>query len=233
MKKIIIPIVIAILFFSNSLFAQIEPIKPPQIIIWPESYVAGEETFYLEGIALPEAEIIISLEKEKRELKRWQTLSNEKGEWFFSTKELIGSGTYYLSVKAKDKKGMVSDISDSYPVEISLSGLSLGPLMLTFKILVSILGIFLGLIVVLGGYFIGSAQRTKKILKKETREAKESLRNNFATLKKEIEKRIELLDFQPGFNPAERKVCDDLKEFLKTAEESVNKEIKDIEKELE
>ncbi len=69
MKKIIIPIVIAILFFSNSLFAQIEPIKPPQIIIWPESYVAGEETFYLEGIALPEAEIIISLEKKKESLK--------------------------------------------------------------------------------------------------------------------------------------------------------------------
>ncbi len=159
-------------------------------------------------------------------------MSNEKGEWFFSTKELIGSGTYYLSVKAKDKKGMEATSQTVILLNI-FERFVFRATKFTFKILVSILGIFLGLIVVLGGYFIGSAQRTKKILKKETREAKESLRNNFATLKKEIEKRIELLDFQPGFNPAERKVCDDLKEFLKTAEESVNKEIKDIEKELE
>jgi len=42
-----------------------------------------------------------------------------------------------------------------------------------------------------------------------------------------------MLDSRPGFTEKERKVCDELKETLKVAEESVSKEIKDIEKELE
>jgi len=41
-----------------------------------------------------------------------------------------------------------------------------------------------------------------------------------------------MLDSQPGFNPEERKICDDLKKVLKNAESSVSKEIEDIEKEL-
>ncbi len=42
-----------------------------------------------------------------------------------------------------------------------------------------------------------------------------------------------MFDAQPGFSERERKVYDELKKTLKITEESVEKEIKDIEKELE
>ncbi len=211
----------------------IEPIESPQITLWPQIHVSGEEIFYIEGEALPEVEIIIFLKKNGEDIKRWQTLSNNQGEWLFSTRELIKSGTYYLSVQAKDKRGAISNLSESRKIEVLLSGLSFGLFIVSFKTIVLVLlsGLFLGIII--AGYFVYRTKRTKKILQKETREVRESVHKSFDGLRKEIEERIEMFDSQPGFSKEERKVCDDLKEALKIAEESVNKEIKDVEKELE
>jgi len=211
----------------------VAPIESPQITTWPKTHVSGEETFYVEGISLPEAEIIISLEKDGKKIKSWLTLSNSQGEWSFSTKELIKSDTYYLSAQAKDKRGAESTPSESYKIEISLSGLSLGPVIISFRklVLFLILALFLGIIAAI--YFVYKSRRAKKILQKETQEAKEILLKAFYTLEKEIEERIELMDSQPGFSPEERKACKELKEVLKTAKDSVSKEIRDIEKELE
>ncbi|GAI18203.1 unnamed protein product [marine sediment metagenome] len=39
-----------------------------------------------------------------------------------------------------------------------------------------------------------------------------------------------MLDSQPGFSPEERKICEDLNKVLKNSEETIGKEIKDIEK---
>jgi len=211
----------------------VEPIASPQITIWPKTYIAGEETFYIEGTALPEIEIIIFLEKNGKEIKRWQTTSNSQGEWSFSTKELMKSGLYYLSAKAEDKRGAVSELSDSRKVKVLLSGMHLGSFIVAFRTLLVFLVLVLFLGITLVGYFVYRILRTKKILRKETQEAKKSLSQNFDTLRKEIEERIEMLDSQPGFSPEERKIYEDLKEYLKIAEESVSKEIKDIEKELE
>jgi len=94
----------------------VEPIESPQITLSPEKYVAGEETFYLEGTALPEVEIIIFLKENGKEVKKWLTSNNMQGEWSFSTRELIKSGLYYLSAVAKDKRGVESQPSASYEI---------------------------------------------------------------------------------------------------------------------
>jgi len=217
----------------------VEPIESPQITIWPGTYISGEEVLYIEGTALPENEITIFLKKNERYpptaqvIKKWQALSNSQGEWSFSTKELIKSGTYYLSAQAKDKRGAVSEVTTPETVKVSLSGLALGPILITFKTLVLIFALISILGILIFGFLVFRIRQSKKILRKETQEAKESVRTSFEGLRKEIEKRIEMLDSQPGFTEKERKVCDELKETLKVAEESVSKEIKDIEKELE
>jgi hypothetical protein len=208
------------------------PIESPQVNIWPKTYVAGEEVFYIEGTALPENEITIFLKENEELIKEWQTLSNNQGEWSFSTKELIKSGNYYLSAQAKDKRGALSEVTSPEIVEVSLSGLALGPILITFKVLVLIFALISILGIFIFGFLAFRIRQSKEILKKETQEAKESVQTSFAGLRKEIEKRIEMLDSRPGFTEKERKVYDELKETLKVAEESVSKEIKDIEKEL-
>jgi len=54
----------------------------------------------------------------------------------------------------------------------------------------------------------------------------------FEALKGNIEEQIAKLDGDPDLNEREKKICDNLKEALKTSEKLIEKEIKDIEKEL-
>ena len=211
---------------------EVEPIENPQITLSPVKYIAGEETFYLEGVALPEVEIIIFLKENGKEVKRWLTSSNRQGEWSFSTRELIKSGLYQLSAMAKDKRGVESNPSDSYEIEVSLSGISLGPFIIAFRKLIPFLILILFFGIIIAGYFTYKIRHAKKILQKETREVEERLHQAFDTLRAEIEERISMFDSRPGFNEREKKICDELKEALKAAEESVKKEIKDVEREL-
>ncbi len=207
-------------------------IEIPQIAIYPETYISGEETFYIEGTSLPEVEIIVSLEKDGKKIKTWQTTSNNQGKWSLLINELVKSGTYYLSAQAKNKKGVASNPSESYKIEILFSGLSLGPIMISFRNLVLFLTLILILGVIIAIYFVRRGRKAKKVLQKETQEAKESLHRGLGILREEIETRIELMDSRPGFNPKEKETCQELKETLRATEESVSKEIQDIEKEL-
>jgi len=207
-------------------------IESPQITIYPQTHISGEETLYIEGTSLPEAEVVVSLEKDNKKVKTWQTTSNNQGEWSLLINELIKSGNYYLSAQAKNNRGVASNSSESYKIEVLLSGLSLGPIMVSFKNLVLFLALILILGIIASVYFIWKSGQAKEILRKETLEAKESLHQGIGVLRKEIETKIELMDSRPGFNSKEKKICQELKGALNTAEESIGKEIEDIEREL-
>lgn len=210
----------------------IDPIETPIITISPEKYISGEETLYIEGTALPEVNVIIFLKTGDEEIKKWQTTSNEKGEWSLSVKDLIEPGTYNLSVMAQDERGAVSNISQDYKIVVSFSGLALGGLMVTFKDLILVLIIIILLGILFAVWRAIKAHLTKKKLKKEIKEAKDSLLNNFSNLEKEIESKIGLVDLQPGLNEQEKKAYENIRQSLKNAQESIDKEIKDIEKGL-
>ena len=210
----------------------IDPIETPEITVFPEKYIAGEETFYMEGTSLPEVDIMISLKSGSEEIRKWQTVSSDKGEWSFSTKDLIKPGIYNLSVIAQDKRGAISNPSQDYIIETSFSGLSMGGMMITFKYLIIILIAVLSLGIIFAAWHVYRAYLTKKILKKEIKEAKESLLNNFSNLEKDIEKKIGLVDAQPGLSEQEKKAYENIRQSLKDAQQSIDKEIKDIEKGL-
>ncbi|MCP6718028.1 MAG: cohesin domain-containing protein [Patescibacteria group bacterium] len=217
---------------ANTL-VDIEPIETPVISVWPEKYIAGEEIFYLEGQALPEVKIIISLEKNGQNVKEWYSRSNQLGEWSFSTKELVQSGIYSLSAKVQDERGVFSNDSDVHKIEVSLSGISLGIFTISFKsiILFLSLSLFLGFLFI--GYLVYNVGQTKKTLRKETREVRKSVLRGFELLEKEVESQIEMFDSRSGFNKKERKLYDDLREDFKIVQDFIGKEIEDIEKELE
>jgi len=238
-KKLILIIIFTSFFlFFGQVFAQTEK---PRFTLCPERYIAGEETLYLEGTALPGTEVIISLQEGEKEIKRWQILSNEKGEWSFSTRELINSGRYYLAVK---EKGEGNDFADRRLIEISLSGFSLpvpsffetwagkGPYPIAFRNLVLVLALILAAVAMAVLYFMGRTWQIKRILRKETQEARTTLLSSFESLNKEIEEQIKSFDFQPGFSAREREVYEELKKSLIAARDSIEKEIRDIERVL-
>ena len=211
----------------------IAPIESPEITFYPKIYIAGEEVLYIEGQAPAESEITIFLEKDGKTVKEWHSLSNVQGSWSFSTKELIKSGTYELSAQAKDKRGALSYPSAGYSITVSFKGLALGPFMVSFKTLALLLFLFLSLGIIALGFFIYRVYATKKLLRKETKEAKEVLSRVFTALKQEVKEQIELFDSKAGFNEQEKKVYDDLMAALDVSEEVIRKEIHDVEKEIE
>lgn len=142
------------------------------------------------------------------------------------------SGVYYLSAQAQDQRGAKSPPADSQRIEVSLSGLSLGSFLISFQTLILFLLTILLLGVMAAGYFFYRTARIKRQLLKETREVKESVHQAFQALDEEIEEKIQTVDSQPGFSPQEKKIYSGLKETLKIAEEFINKEIADVEKEL-
>ena len=74
-------------------------------------------------------------------------------------------------------------------------------------------------------------QRRKK-LRKEITEAEKALYSAFKALKEETEEQIAKLDGKPDLSNREKKICDELKKTLKISEKFIDKEIKDIEKEI-
>ncbi len=208
---------------------QIEPIASPQISSWPELYLAGEETLYLSGTALPQVEVTVSLAKQGKLIAFWQTVSDLQGEWSLATKQLFPSDNYTLSAQAKDSRGAVSNPSSVKAVQILLSGLSLGPLLISAKHFVVILSFLILLVLILGLFLFCRYQRFKKALIKETKEVKLALEIAFDWLEKESQKKIAWFDAKPGLSKQEKELVDQLKKEFALAEKLIKKEIKDIE----
>lgn len=209
----------------------IQPIEKPKIVIWPRTYVAGEEKFYTEGTALPKNEIMLFLEKDDNLERSWDIRADDKGEWIFSTMEFLETGIYYLFAKAKDERGAMSEFSPKQEVEVTFSGIVLGSLLITFKNLTLFLAILLLLLVILAIYFVNKNLSTKKTLNRETKEAEESLHRGFNELRKDIEREIEGLEIVKSkreLGEKEKEIIKNLREDLKEVEKYIGKEIKDI-----
>ncbi len=217
-------------FREAATLLNVESILIPKILIYPETYIAGEEVFYVEGTALSNVTVIIFFKRNDKLIKKWEVGSDENGIWLFSTDELFKSGNYTISARSKDERGAISDSSPEYQVKVILGGISIGPWIFTYRTLFLILIILTALIMAIIIYLILSKKRK---VEKETREAADSLKKTFNDLKKKITKRIERLDFRPGLSPKEKIIRDELIEILERSEKIVRKEIEDIEKELE
>ena len=229
-KTIIISIVLVLILFSASITEGAQEAGKPSITFCPENYVAGEETLYLEGLAPAESEVVINLNKDNKEIKKWYTQSNDQGQWSFLTQDLIEGGDYRISVQIRDKEGNLSDPSESLPVKIFLNGLSLGFFLITFKALVYFFVSVLLILLVLFFYFLIKTWLIRRLLKKEVTELRLSLYENFQNLNKQIKKRIEMFDSRPGMNLKERKTYQELEKILGSTYNSTEKEIEDIEK---
>ena len=105
----------------------------------------------------------------------------------------------------------------------------IGPLLITFWQLALLL---LFIIIIFIIIILYRTRKEKKAINKEVKEAEESLKTTFNSLRNSLEKRIETFDYRDGLSPREKKVRDDIFKVLESSEKIVEKEIKDIEKEV-
>ena len=93
--------------------------------------------------------------------------------------------------------------------------------------------IIIGLIVALAIYAWHRVSFWKRRVQIETKEAEDAVDNSFKTMRKKIEKQIEMLDNTPGLTQEEKEIRDRLEEALNSSEEIIKKEIEDIKKEID
>jgi hypothetical protein len=211
-------------------YLDIKPIETPVITLSPKTYMAGQENMYIEGTSIPDSLVTVFLKKDSNEIKKWETSSDKDGQWFLSVNDFVKPGIYNLSAIVQDARGAISNNSDQVKLEVLFNGLNIGGLMITFRNLILVLFFILLLVTFYAVYIISKNKKDKKTLQKETKEALDSLAQNFAVLDAELRKKIEFFDQEPGFNQEEKKMYEEIKKSLEAAAVSISKEIKDIEK---
>ena len=210
----------------------IKLIQIPEITVFPLIYNAGKEIMYIEGKSSPNIIIILDLKKDSEIVKTWEVTSDQDGNWIFSTEELFEEGTYKLSAKTKDERGVISNSSQENEIKVFLSGVMVSSLLITFWQLALLLFLVLILFIIILFAILYRIKKEKKAINKETKEAKLSLRKTFEELRSDLEKKIEYFDSKPGLSVKERKIRDSVFKILKDSEKVVEKEIEDIEKEI-
>lgn len=211
---------------------EILPLPTPQIKSCPKN-IYPNSVLNLKGFSLANGIIRVFLQKDNEEPILKEIKADGKGEWNFIS-DPLKEGQYKTWVEAKDSRGALS--LPSTPCEFSV-GL---PLFLKFgKIAIDYLSIIITLLILLIFaiflifYTWYRIYQWKKKIKSESEELNQTILRAFNTLKEEIQNRIEYLDGKPGLSVAETKVRDKLKKSLEIVEKFVEKELKDILKELD
>ena len=218
---------------TDSLDFYIQPLEPPKIAEYPQKLQSGEPLI-VKGITYPHSEVTLWLQMENEEAKSQIIKSDKKGNFTFIAKDKLKEGIYQLWAEVTDERGAKSGPSEKITFVVSLAPfLKFGKIALDYlTVLITLIILILGILMIIF-YSWRRISLWRKKIRKETKEAKESVRSAFNLLKKEIEEQIAKLDGKPGLSESEKEICDNLKEALKNSEKAIGKEIKDIEKEVE
>jgi 5-hydroxyisourate hydrolase-like protein (transthyretin family) len=211
---------------------EVLPIETPEIKSCPKS-IYPNQSLRIEGKGLADIKIKVFLQKEGQEpvLKRIDT--DSQGNFVFVSDELK-EGNYKIWFQAQDKRGALSletkacQFYVGLPTILRFGKIAIDYLTMVITLIVLIIGL---LLIIFYVWYRISIWRKK--MRAETKEVAQVVLAAFKDLRKEVEEQIEYLDGKPGLTQGERKVRDKLKEALDVSEQFIEKELKDIEKELE
>ena len=220
-------------FALSSTEIQVFPIESPKILEIPKRIGLGE-ALEITGIALSDVTIKVFIQKTGQDPVVVETKSNSRGTWELLYDRVLKQGNYEVWTLAQDNRGALS-----YPSEIHFLEVGLPPFLKIGKIVIDYLNIMLTLIVLIVGaaavilYTLHRINVWRGRLRRETEEVSLSVNKAFRTLRKKIRSEIEYLNKRAGLTKREKEVRDKLQEALDTSKELIEKEIEDIERELE
>lgn len=195
----------------------IESIDPPVIIDYPRHLVSPGQKLVIVGTALPEANVEVSLQFDKKAPLILSVKVDGGGDWTVNYADPLPSGYYRITAKQILSTGLESD--DSNPVYMSVNSLfwkffvwiwNVGGLLILVLVIIALLAM-------LAYYYWHKFRMFRKKLRREAREVEESLARGVAKIKKELER-----------GDARQKISQDLGEIKK----EVDKELKDLDKKI-
>jgi hypothetical protein len=188
------------------------------------------------GTSYPNTNVEVVLEDSKgnRNSQIVSTLSDGRFSMVWDTE--VERGTYTLTARAIDERGAKSFFTKPYYVSVksplfsSISGVILNWLSLVLIVVMS-----LGLVSLMAVYFIFQVKKLKKSLNAQVQHTESSVHKAFDLLRKSARTHIETLEntrAQRQLTTEEEKIVTALQKEITAAEESLKKEITNIEKTL-
>jgi len=218
---------------SSALDVIIDSIQSPQISVCPGVFVSGEEILYLEGTSVSGNNVIVFLNKNGLNIKKWEVTADNQGNWAVKDGSLFRSGMYTISTRAKDYRGAVSNSSAECSSKILLSGIVWGVWIISYKVLLIILFIVLILLCLIFAYIYIHTGKKHKRLNRETRDLKEKFYKEYYELKEDIKRQLEIFKragMERGLSEEEKELESKLLKDLDDVEQVLSKELGDIEK---
>jgi len=210
---------------------EILPIEAPIITNAP-SELSVNDLIILKGLAVPKAKINIYVEDEKGRVFLDHTQSTDKGIWYFTFSHSVPEGNYKAWAEAINKEGARSTPSEAVYFSVKKPVfIKVGMMELDYQ---KTLIIFIGLIIVLGLWFVLlrlSLERRRRKIRKEAEDIGRSLREAFESLRITSDKylrKLEKAKSKRGLTRKEGQLRKNLKENLRVAEKFIEKEIKDL-----
>jgi len=205
----------------------------PEITQYPQALIE-DRPLLVEGNADKMAKVEIRVEQNNKTVSEEYDLANTDGTFHLISKKQLYTGSYQLSARQTTRGGAVSDWTAK--IDFSVVGIPFidkyGLALIVFLICVIIgLGLYL---------YMEKKHLEKKmaILKRKTDQIKEQAGIVFQALDEEVEEKIHLLDPETAAKLGVEKltildVIERLKEALGISQDVINKEIGDVEEELE
>ena len=220
-------------FTSASVDFEILPLPTPEITKISKDIRIGE-VLEVEGKTLPELWAIIYIQRAKEEPIMAKVKPDSQGNFSLSYEKALTEGNYSVWARAQDERGALSYPTKTYPLKVGLPPfLKFGKIALDYlTTMITLIILIVGLIAVMF-YAWYRIEIWRKRVRKETKEATQSITAAFRALSQEVEEQIEKLDRKPGLSKAERDLRDKLQEALEMSERFITKEMEDIDKELE
>ncbi len=222
-------------FLTNSVQFNVESIKSPTITEYPKQ-LQGGQIVAIKGTSYPKSTIVFWLQRDREDPVQFTVQSDIKGAFVFNIDQTFKDGVYTFWAQVVDARGAKSNPSGKLTFVVQQPAfLRIGSFAIS---LLAILVPLVALLIVLGFIlFYGwhRFSRWKKKIKKETREAEEALSKAFALLKEDVREQIKMLEktkTKRQLTEEEEKIINQLTKDLYDAKKFVEKEIKDIEKEL-
>jgi len=213
---------------SSSLNFVVEPLRPPVIIEIPKTIKKGDDLIIRGTSFYSDVTVEIFISKNGGENISFQVKTDEEGNWNYFNKENLEKGIFEIWAKIIDSRGAESMDSTKHILTI-ISPSIIASFGLYIIIVLIVIIIILVLIIF---YLINKNKQNKKRILREILEVRKRSNEIFLALHDETNELMEYADKKAGVSESEKRVKDKLIEALDISEEFINKEIDDVEKEI-
>jgi len=223
-------------FTTSSVDVTIEPIEVPIITDFPTRLSQGNQLI-IKGISTPNAKIIVSVRKEGEVIEEGSTKADKDGIWRYVHAKSLERGAHTVWAVSEDSRGAQSKSSELVTIAVR------PPLFLKFgsvaiDYLSTMITLVILIVVFVGAIFYGwyAIIEWRRRLRREVHEAEESVTSAFRALSDDIQEQFEILEkvkSKRDLTREEKRISTRMKENLKVAESFIQKEIKDVEREVD